>query len=29
MSCALDGIFFDINDIKYETMFLNQAKGFY
>ena len=29
LSCNFDGIFFDISNVKYESMFLNQARGFY
>lgn len=29
MSCSFDGIFFDLSNIKYESMFLDQARGFY
>lgn len=29
LSCSFDGIFFELSDVKYESVFLDQARGFY
>lgn len=29
LSCQFNGIFFEISDVKYESMFLDQARGYY
>ena len=29
LTCEFDGVFFDLSDVKYESIFLDQARGFY